>query len=216
MIACILQARMSSTRLPGKVLLDFFGVPMLLFMLDRVRLSKRIDRIIVATSKDKSDNVIFDLCVQNGIGVFRGSLEDVLDRYYQAAMVLVPKHVVRLTSDCPLISTEIMDRTIERHLDGGYDFTWNPGFPDGYDTEIMTLQTLAKTWREAMTQEDREHVTKYIRENPDKFRIGRYENIEDLSHIKMSVDTLDDYLRDKKIVEINLSPGVKDWLRTEK
>jgi len=213
MIAGIIQARMSSVRLPGKVLLDFFGVPMLMFMLDRVKESKRLDKIIVATSTDKSDNVIFNLCIKMGIGCFRGSLEDVLDRYYQAAAVLMPKHVVRLTADCPLLSPEIMDRTIERHLDGGFDFTWNPGFPDGYDVEVMRLQTLMRVWEEATLPEDREHVTKYIRNNPDKFRIGCYQNIEDLSHIKMSVDTLDDYLRNKKIIEINLPTTVREWLK---
>lgn len=216
MILCILQARMSSERLPGKVLLDFWGVPMLLFMLDRVKQSKRLDKIVVATSTDKSDNSIFNLCIGSGTGCFRGSLDDVLDRFYHAAMVFMPSHVVRLTGDCPLINIEIMDRTIEKHLDGGFDFTWNPGFPDGYDVEVMTIQALIKSWQETVEQQEREHVTKYIRKNPDKFRIGRYQNIEDMSHIKLSIDTMEDYLRSKKLIEINLPIQVREWLRIEK
>lgn len=215
MILAVLQARMSSTRLPGKVMMPLFGMPMLLVMIDRVRESKRLDKVIVATSTDKTDDVIFDFCIQNGIGCFRGSLTDVLDRYYQAAMVFMPLHVVRLTADCPLISTEIMDRTIEKHLDGGFDFTANFGFPDGYDVEIMTLETLSRTWKEASTPEEREYVTPYIRNNPDKSRIGKLENSQNMSHVKISVDTQEDYQRLKALVEILLPSSIRIWLKTQ-
>ncbi len=214
-VIAILQARMSSVRLPGKVLMPLFGMPMLLVMLDRVMASKRLDKVIVATSTDKTDDVIFDFCIKNGIGCFRGSLTDVLDRYYQAAMVFIPHHVVRLTADCPLINTEIMDKTIEKHLDGGFDFTANFGFPDGYDVEIMTLETLSRAWREASTPEEREHVTPYIRNNPDKFRIGRFENSQNMSHVKISVDTQEDYQRLKALVEILLPSSISIWLKTQ-
>lgn len=215
MILAVLQARMSSVRLPGKVLMPLFGMPMLLVMLDRVMASKRLDKVIVATSTDKTDDVIFDFCIKNGIGCFRGSLTDVLDRYYQAAMVFIPHHVVRLTADCPLINTEIMDKTIEKHLDGGFDFTANFGFPDGYDVEVMTLETLSRAWREASTPEEREHVTPYIRNNPDKFRIGRLENSQNMSHVKISVDTQEDYQRLKALVEILLPSSISIWLKTQ-
>jgi len=214
-VIAILQARMSSVRLPGKVLMPLFGMPMLLVMLDRVLASKRLDKVIVATSTDKTDNVIFDFCIKNGIGCFRGSLTDVLDRYYQAAMVFIPHHVVRLTADCPLINTEIMDRTIEKHLDGGFDFTANFGFPDGYDVEVMTLEALSRAWREASIPEEREHVTSYIRNNPDKFRIGRLENSQNMSHVKISVDTQEDYQRLKALVEILLPSSISIWLKTQ-
>lgn len=214
-VIAILQARMSSVRLPGKVLMPLFGMPMLLVMLDRVMASKRLDKVIVATSTDKTDDVIFDFCIKNGIGCFRGSLTDVLDRYYQAAMVFIPHHIVRLTADCPLINTEIMDKTIEKHLDGGFDFTANFGFPDGYDVEVMTLETLSRAWREASTPEEREHVTPYIRNNPDKFRIGRLENSQNMSHVKISVDTQEDYQRLKALVEILLPSSISIWLKTQ-
>jgi spore coat polysaccharide biosynthesis protein SpsF len=112
-----------------------------------------------------------------------------------------PAHVVRLTADCPLIDPEVIDKTILYHLHGGYDYTWNPGYPDGLDVEVMTFDALHRTWKDATSQPDREHVCTYIKDHPDRYKIGRYERHTDISHIKISVDTPEDYQKVKALVE---------------
>ena len=197
----VVQARMSSKRFPGKVLQPIWGIPMLLFEVNRIQESQQIDHIIVATSTDKTDNIIWELCIRHKIWCFRGDLNDVLDRYHSVTQIFNPAHVVRLTADCPLIDPEVIDKTILHHLQGGYDYTWNPGFPDGLDVEVMTFNTLHKCWKDATSPEDREHVCTYIKAHPEIFKIGRYENGVDLSHIKISVDTPEDYEKIKALVE---------------
>lgn len=201
MILAVLQARMSSSRFPGKVLQPIWGIPMLLFEVNRIQESQQIDHVIVATSTDKTDNVIWELCIRHKIWCFRGDLNDVLDRYHQVTQIFNPAHVIRLTADCPLIDPDVIDKTILHHLQGGYDYTWNPGFPDGLDVEVMTFNTLHKCWKDATSLEDREHVCTYIKGHPDIFKIGRYENGVDLSNIKISVDTPEDYQRVRALVE---------------
>ncbi len=203
MILAIIQARMSSQRLPGKVLRPLCGIPMLLYQYRRVLDSVMIDSLVVATSIDKSDSPIRELCSRNRIPCYSGNLEDVLDRFYWLAMFLRPHHIIRLTGDCPLIDSEIIDETIRIHLSGGYDYTHattETGWPDGYDTEVMTLDTLRRTWEGAGSQYDREHVTTYIRQHPELFRIGKYRNSKDQSSIKLSVDTEDDFLRVERLL----------------
>jgi len=197
----IIQARMSSNRFPGKVLKPIWGIPMLLFMVNRVQESQQIDHIIVATSTDKTDNVIWELCIHHKIWCYRGPLNDVLDRYHGVAQIFNPAHVVRLTADCPLIDPDLIDRTIKHHLQGGYDYTWNPGYPDGLDVEVMTFDALHICWKDAITPSDREHVCPYIRSHPDIFKIGRYESDVDRSNVKISVDTPEDYQKVKSLVE---------------
>lgn len=201
MVLGIIQARMSSTRLPGKVLMPIWGIPILLFMVDRVKEARLIDQIVVATSMDKTDNVIRALCARHRILCFSGSLNDVLDRFYWLSQVFSPAHVVRLTADCPLIDPDIIDGTINHHLRGGYDYTRCYGYPDGLDVEIMTWETLCKAWQESTEAFDREHVCPYIIKRPEIFKLGRYENDKDMSHVKISVDTMEDYIRVKTIVE---------------
>ncbi len=203
MIMAIIQARTSSTRFPGKVLKPIWGIPMLLFMVNRVQESQQIDNIIVATSTDKTDNVIWELCIRHKIWCYRGPLEDVLDRYHGCAQIFNPAHVVRLTADCPLIDPELIDRVINYHLQGGYDYTNNPGFPDGLDVEVMTFDALHRCWRDSGS-EHREHVTTYIKAHPEIFKIGHYENVTDMSNVKISVDTPEDYAKVKALVEDSL------------
>jgi spore coat polysaccharide biosynthesis protein SpsF len=195
MILAILQARISSIRLPGKVLKPILGEPMLARQIERLRRAKKFDKLIVATSTDPSDDVLEEFCRRVGVPCFRGSLNDVLDRFYQAALPYAPEHVVRLTGDCPLIDPELVDRTIEFHLEGGYDYTSNtldPTFPDGLDTEVFRLDALCRAWQEAVLPSEREHVTVYIYKRPDKFRLGIYRSLIDLSYYRWTVDEPDD------------------------
>jgi len=192
----IIQARTSSTRLPGKVLKTILGVPILLMQIERVKNSKLIDNIIVATSVDESDLQIENLCIDAGLSCFRGSLDDVLDRFYSAAKLNKPTNVVRLTADCPLMDPEIIDKVIKYHLDGFYDYTSNalePTFPDGLDVEVMKYGALEIAWREAKLTSEREHVTPYIYKNKEKFKIGVFKNNVDLSHLRWTVDYEEDF-----------------------
>ncbi len=218
MITGIVQARMSSSRLPGKVLKPIRGVPILLMMIDRAKKSEMIDELVVATSTDKTDDAISLFCKRWGIGCFRGSLYDVLDRYYQCVTkgtYYIPEHIVRLTADCPMIDPKIIDGTVNCHLSGKFDYTWNPTFPDGLDVEVMTFGALEKAWQEAKEDNEREHVTLYFRRHPELFNIGRYDNAIDLSKVKVSIDTEEDFERVSRIIDFCIIPHGGISLRSE-
>lgn len=196
MILAVLQARVSSTRLPGKVLKPILGVPMLLRQIERVKNATLIDELIVATSEEASDDLVADLCHQNQVGCFRGSLNDVLDRFYQAAQSVHPEHVVRLTGDCPLSDPEVIDLVIATHLAQGNDYTSNalePTYPDGLDVEIMRRSALETAWQEAVLKSQREHVTPFIYQHPERFQIGVVTNDCDLSQLRWTVDQAEDF-----------------------
>jgi spore coat polysaccharide biosynthesis protein SpsF len=187
----ILQARMSSRRLPGKVLRPILGRPMLALQLERVRRCRRIDKLIVATSTEPSDDPIAALCRPEGIECFRGSLEDVLDRYYCAALPFRPDHVVRLTADCPLADPALIDRVIAFHLEGGYDFTSNSlvrTFPAGLDVSVFRHALLEEAWCKARLPAEREHVTVYMKAHPERYRLGDFRDGEDRSGLRWTVD----------------------------
>ena len=199
MIAAIIQARMSSTRLPGKVLLDINGRPMLSYMIERVAAAKDIDRVVIATSDEPSDDPIVTFCRRENIFCCRGSLEDLLDRYYQAASRVGCDVVVRLTSDCPLIDPNVIDTVIGVFQSKQCDYVANtapPGgstFPDGMDVEVFSFGTLERAWREAKKPSEREHVTFYMWKNPELFSIYRYDLKEDLSKYRLTVDYPEDF-----------------------
>lgn len=196
MILAVLQARVSSTRLPGKVMKPLLGTPMLLRQIERVRRSRRIDRLIVATSTDRSDDGLADLCRGARISCFRGSLDDVLDRFYQAARAHDPEHVVRLTGDCPLADPAVIDATISHHIQGGYDYTSNslvPTFPDGLDAEVTRFSALREAWEQAKLPSQREHVTPFLYQHPERYRLGSFTREPDLSHLRWTVDEPDDF-----------------------
>jgi len=187
----IIQARMGSTRFPNKVLMEIAGRPMLWHVVNRVRQAKLLGEVIVATSWESSDDVIATFCEQEGILYFRGSEEDVLDRYYQAAKWIGADVIARITADCPLIDSQIIDRVIEHYLNGDFDYASNthpPTYPDGIDVEVFSFNALEKDWEEARWLSEREHVTPYIWKNPDKFKLSNVENDEDLSSLRWSVD----------------------------
>jgi glutamate-1-semialdehyde 2,1-aminomutase len=196
-IIAILQARVSSQRLPGKVLKPILGISMLQHQIERISRACRIDQLVVATSTDISDNGIEDLCKNIQVPIFRGHLDDVLDRFYQAAMLYHPEHIVRLTGDCPLIDPEIIDQVIDYYLQGDYDFASNaiePTFPDGLDVEVFRFRALVDAWKNAKMPFQREHVTSYIYNKPNCFKIGLYKNREkNLSCLRWTVDEPQDF-----------------------
>lgn len=205
MVLAILQARCSSSRLPQKVLKDILGKPMLLHQIDRINKSKLIDKLVVATSNDISDDIMEKRLTGSNIDVFRGSLDDVLDRYYQCALKYNPDYIVRITGDCPLIDWNIIDMVVKKHINEGNDYTSNalePTYPDGLDVEVMNFTVLKKAWVNAKLPSEREHVTPYIYKNRNLFKIGCFKNIENLSELRWTVDELEDFKFVKTIYEL--------------
>ena len=196
MILAILQARVSSTRLPRKVVRPILGKPMLSHQLARIKRSKMIDKLIVATSTDHSDDSLVDLCADEEVTCYRGDLNDVLSRFYHAALPYSPKYVVRLTGDCPLTDPEIIDRLIVFFLAGDYDYCSNcldPTFPDGLDAEIFSFSCLELAWKEATLPSQREHVTPYINQQPNMFRLACMKSDRNLAYLRWTVDELVDF-----------------------
>jgi spore coat polysaccharide biosynthesis protein SpsF len=191
LILGILQARVSSKRLPGKVLKPVLGIPMIFLEIERIRRAKKIDKLIIATSTDSTDELLEKLCRERDVQCFRGDLNDVLNRFYEVAKNETAKHIVRITGDCPLIDPSVIDRVIDFYLQGDFDYVSNaiePTFPDGLDTEVFRYTCLKQAWQEATLPSEREHVTPFIYSNPTRFKIGHYKNARDLSHLRWTVD----------------------------
>ncbi len=198
-VIAIIQARMSSTRLPGKVLLDLGGRPVLDRMIERVKRSKLVSETVVATTTDPTDDPIVALCEKLGTPVFRGSLPDVLDRYYQCAMLFNAEIVVRLTGDCPLIDPELIDDVIYGLFDPPSDFSCNRlpppftrSFPIGLDVEVCTFAALETAWKLATEKHHREHVMPYLYEVPGRFRVTQYHSDDDYGYMRWTLDTPED------------------------
>jgi len=211
-ILAIIQARIGSTRLPQKVLLDLEGKTVLEHVVERVKRSN-ISKVIVATTINNEDLKIVKLCSNKGIRVFCGSNDDVLDRFYQIAKLIKPKHIVRITADCPLIDHDIIDRIIDLHLLKNSDYTCNTlneTFPDGLDVEIFTYEALEKAWKEARLTSEREHVTPYIRKHKEIFKISGLENKQNFSQKRWTLDEPDDY-KFLKIVYKNVYVNNSDF-----
>jgi spore coat polysaccharide biosynthesis protein SpsF len=183
---------MRSTRLPGKILADLGGEPMLTRVVERVRRMELVNEIVVATSDGSADDVIEHACAGLEVGVFRGSEDDALDRYYQAATAHQADAVVRVTADCPLIDPEVSDRVIRVFLTRRPDYASNfieRTYPRGLDTEVVAWPVLARVWREAASADQRVHVTSYITENPDRFHVASVTCETDHSDHRWTVDT---------------------------
>lgn len=219
-VVAIVQARMSASRLPGKVLQDIGGKPMLARVVDRTRRSKTVDQVIVATSSEAADDPIEMFCSQQGYDCFRGSLHDVLDRIYQTARSCSASIVVRITADCPLIDPMVIDQTLDAFFGRGpsiiteyaadpiehlsepepvCDFAanrlpppWKRTFPIGLDTEICTYSALETAWREAEVPHQREHVMPFLYENEQRFRIILVNHDPDFGDYRWTVDTPED------------------------
>jgi spore coat polysaccharide biosynthesis protein SpsF len=216
-IIAIIQARMASTRLPGKVLLNLAGQPMLARVVERTRRAKTVDQVIVATTTESEDEVIAALCAARGYPCYRGSLHDVLDRYYQAARLYQADVIVRITADCPLIDPGLIDETVNaflginvqqsaiREQDSpipyilppvAYDFAanrlpppWGRTYPIGLDIEVCSFRGLETAWKEADQPHQREHVMPFFYEQPERFRILHLNYEKDYGTLRWTVDT---------------------------
>ena len=207
---CIIQARLGSTRLPGKVLRPILGRPMISYMIERVREVKKIDQILIATTNRESDTPIAEFCQREEVAVFRGSEQDVLDRYYEAAKKVCADVIVRLTADCPLIDPSVVEQVLEVFLKGHpkIDFVSNVNparFPDGMDTEVFSFNALEREWKEAKSPLEREHVTPYFSEVPGRFQTRNVEAGEDFSRYRLTVDYEEDFEVVKAVLQ-NLYP----------
>lgn len=196
-VIAVIQARMSSSRLPGKVLRPILGRPMLAYQLERVSQAERIDKVIVATSTDESDDPIEHFCQQAQVACYRGSLNDVLGRYVGAAGPEQPDHVVRLTGDCPLSDPAIIDAVVDLHCSTGVDYTTNsaiPTLPDGFDVEVVRFDALQEAHMKAELPSEREHVTPYIRNRPAYFEQIDYLHPIEWANYRLTVDYPEDFV----------------------
>ena len=202
--AAIIQARMSSTRLPGKIMLDLKGKPVLQNIAERVRTAKNIDDIIIATSAEASDDIVENFCVKAGIKVFRGSLNNVLERYYKCALRESADVIVRLTADNALIDGNIINEAVNVFSRGGIDYlSYKKGLPLGMHVEVFSFDALERSYREAKDPECLEHVTPYMIKNPEKFRVlfFRDEKDPDNSSMRFTMDTPEDYEFMKRVYD---------------
>lgn len=204
MIIAIVQARMSSTRLPGKSMMVLAGKPALGWVIQRLSGCRTLDRVVVATSEHKEDDVIADYCKSQGVDCFRGSEADVLDRYYQCAMRYNPSAVVRITGDCPLIDPEVVDECVKLYLDqktsncyvsNGIERT----YPDGLDVEVFSMPMLEDAWRNATLASDHEHATQYMLRNWPQvhLKIGS----ADYSKLRLTLDHPEDAVVIRTLLE---------------
>jgi len=203
-IVVIIQARMGSTRLYGKVMMEIMGKPMLWHIVTRLSRSKLINKIVIATSLDRKDDIIADFCEKQGINFYRGSEKDVLDRYYQAVKLYNADVAVRITGDCPLIDYKITDKAISCYLKNIKHFSGASNviertYPRGFDTEVISREALEQVWKKAKKNYQREHVTSYIYEHPDLFNMYSVKNNKDLSYLRWTVDKKADLRLDREI-----------------
>lgn len=195
----IVQGRMASSRLPDKILKEINGKPMLAWVVERAGMARRIDQVIVATTIDPSDDAVEAYCQAHGIACYRGSMHDVLDRFYQAARQYQADVVVRFTADCPLLDPQLVDHVLAEFFKAGADFAANrlpPPFtrtyPIGLDTEVATFAALERAWKEATAKHDREHVMPYLYEVDGRFKVVRVEYEQDYGWMRWTVDTAED------------------------
>lgn len=202
MLVAIIQARMTSRRLPGKVLKEVLGKPLLLYQVEQLRGLGDIEQIIIATTTSEEDNPIVELCKKKSIAYFRGSEDDVLERFYQTALEYEVDTIVRLTADCPLIDPEICDWLISTYLNERMDLVHTGlTFAEGLDCEIFSFEALEEAYHNAKLKSEREHVTLYIYNHPELFKIKTLENKRDDSKYRFAVDEPEDFEVVKAIIE---------------
>lgn len=210
----MIQARMGSSRLPNKVLKDLCGKPDLQWVIERVKKSRRIDEVMVVTSIETENLPLISLCANLGVRTFAGSENDVLDRFYQAAKLLRPQRIIRVTADCPLFDWRYLDYALnEFREDADYLWMGENGFPDGLDLEIIRFEALEEAWKNARLQSEREHVTPFFRNNPNEFIIQVYDfPIKGIGHYRWTLDEENDYIMLKKIFGHFVSLGKEDFV----
>lgn len=198
----MIQARTESKRLPNKVLAKIENKPMIWHVLNRVKRIDSIHQIALITTKSKKDKILLKIAEDNEIIGFVGDKNDLLNRHYQCALKINADPIIRITSDCPLIDPRLVEKMIKFYKDNKFDFVSNairPTYPDGLDIEIFSFELLKKIHRIAKTERDREHVTTYIHRNIDKFNVFNYENSQNLSHMRWTVDREEDLKFVRKI-----------------
>ena len=201
----IIQSPMTSTRLPGKVLKKVLDKPLLEYQIERLRQVKHAGEIVIATTTNDADQPIVDLCRRLSVPYFRGSEQDVLARYHDAAKEYQAEVIVRITSDCPLIDPHIIDKVIQFYLDHRpeYDYVSNSlerTYPRGMDTEVFAVKALNEAFAAATAQPDREHVTPFIHRQPDRYRLANVAHSENQSRHRWTVDTPEDFELVKNII----------------
>ena len=191
MITAIIQARLGSSRLPGKTLMMLENEPLLGHLVNRVKASEYVDDMIIATTTRKLDDRLAAYAENRGLRVYRGSENDVLDRFYKAAALHQTETIVRVTPDCPMLDPKVLDSVILHYIQGDYDYVSNaitPTYPDGLDTEIFSFSALEKAWNEAKLPSERENVTAYIVKHPEIFKLYNVEKSgEDLSWMRRQI-----------------------------
>ena len=210
MIGCIIQARIGSKRLPKKILKKLDEKTVLDYVIEQTKNSKNIDRIVIATTDLKEDNVIQEFCQNRKIDCFRGSVDDVLDRHYQCAKKYSFKTIVRITSDNPVVDPEIIDLAIKKYQEGQFDMvtTCNKrSYPYGISVEVFSFESLKESWNNSSLPSEREHVILYIQNKKNNFKIYNLINEKDLTYINCTIDNELDYKLVKKVVfEIKTRP----------
>ena len=205
MIGCIIQARMGSSRLPKKVMKKIDNdLTVLDYVIEQIKSSKNIEKIIVATTILEEDNIISDYLCSHKYEVFRGSSDDVLDRFYQCAKKFSIDTIVRITADNPLIDPKIIDIAVGEYKNGKYDLVTNTlkrTFPFGTEVEVFSFRILEKAWQNAKKPSEREHVTPFIRDPQNKFFLSNITHQKNLSHLRYTVDEIDDLKLVKEIIK---------------
>lgn len=214
MITIIIQARMGSERLPGKVMMEIGGKPMLYYVINQVKHCKDVEKIIVATTTLKEDDIIFDYVKSLKIETFRGSPLDVLDRYYQCAKKNKAKKIIRITADDPLVDPHVISKCIKKFESADYDYVSNTikkngndwvfdsnGFPIGIAMEVFSFEALERAWNMTKKPSDREHVTPFMKNTPNLFKLSNIESEEDYSNFRVTVDHKEDFTVVKKLIE---------------
>jgi spore coat polysaccharide biosynthesis protein SpsF len=207
-VVTLIQARTASSRLPGKVLCELGGQPVLAWAVERCRRAKTVNQVVVATTSDPADDPLAELCAQRSWDVFRGSQFDVLDRFYQAARQFEAQVIVRVTADCPLIDPDVVDLVVNEFIDNGVDFAANRlppphprSWPIGLDTEVCAVAGLERAWREADQKFEREHVMPYFYDQEGRFRVKVIEHVPDYGHMRWTLDTPEDLDLLRAVVE---------------
>ncbi len=201
-VNAIIQARCGSTRFPNKVFADINGKPLLWHVVDRLKHAKMIDDIIVATTNNSKDDSILSWCNENNVKCFRGSEDDVLNRYYCASVAFPSEYVVRITADDPFKEPSVIDDVISKLLEDGLDLVTNnypPSFPEGLDCEAFSFSVLELMEKSAKDVFEREHVTQFVYRHPDRFKIGNIVSEKDLSSLRWTIDNKEDYQMVKAI-----------------
>ena len=221
-IGLVIQARMGSSRLPGKVLMNLCGKPVLLHIIERLKNLKKEYKRIIVTSVEENDNDIEDFCKENDILFFRGSENDVLDRYYQAAKLFKLQHIVRLTGDNPLVDADNLQFLIEEHLNNDAEYSSNKsevnsGLPIGVGCEVFKFSALEKSWIEGKENDHREHVDEYILENPDKFKVLVVRAMDDrlstCKDLRLTIDTKEDFEFVESVIKLLQNKNLEIYLQ---